>query len=48
MDTETDQDGPERTETDFRGYQDGLYGYRNGFKWIGKRTILVQNRDLGA
>ena len=30
MDTETDRDGPERTETDFPGYRNGLSGYRNG------------------
>ena len=28
--TETDQNGPERTETDFREYQNGLSEYRNG------------------
>ena len=30
VDTETDRDGLERTETDFRGYRNGLSGYRNG------------------
>ena len=43
--TETDfsgyRNGPERTETDFRGY-------RNGLKWMPKRTLWVQNRDSGC
>ena len=30
VDTETDRNGPERTETDFLGYRNGLSGYRNG------------------
>ena len=28
--TGTDRNGPERTETDFRGYRNGLSEYRNG------------------
>ena len=28
--TGTARNGPERTETDFRGYRNGLPGYRNG------------------
>ena len=42
MDTETDRDGPERTETDFPGYRNGLSGYRNG----PKRTFLDTETDF--
>ena len=41
--TGTDRNGPERTETDFRGYRNGLSGYRNGLKCIPNLTGMDRN-----
>ena len=41
--TETNRNEPKRTETDFRGYRNGLTGYRNGLLWIPKRTGTDRN-----